>query len=262
MSYLTFSSGCLGSPEGRGEGRGGRKKESSGIQSISHLDARLILPIVLTNSFLVPPTFLTRSRHFLFLHFACPHYSIALSILGYVPGVLYAWWVIYQGREDPTTGHRINRRGPGNLVTRRSYVVVASEAPHGGQPAPGVIHHHQGQPVILKDAHGGDVQVLDRGVQPADVHVVQNGSNGHGHDHAHGTSTTTSSTSGTQIVHTHGQPVDTDPQTSTETTRHTVTENGVTKTIIRTVKRTQRAVPVETTTKVQEGQTTVVEEVA
>ncbi|KAI8346407.1 hypothetical protein B0O80DRAFT_468957 [Mortierella sp. GBAus27b] len=188
--------------------------------------------------------------------------SIALSILGYVPGVLYAWWVIYQGREDPTTGHRINRRGPGNLVTRRSYVVVASEAPHGGQPAPGVIHHHQGQPVILKDAHGGDVQVLDRGVQPADVHVVQNGSNGHGHDHAHGTSTTTSSTSGTQIVHTHGQPVDTDPQTSTETTRHTVTENGVTKTIIRTVKRTQRAVPVETTTKVQEGQTTVVEEVA
>ncbi|KAF8934917.1 hypothetical protein BGZ58_005354 [Dissophora ornata] len=76
--------------------------------------------------------------------------SVGLTLLGYGPGIAYAWWVIYTNREDPRTGRRVNGSGRPGQAQRRSYVTVASQPPPSGAPAPGVIHHYkvvqQGQP--------------------------------------------------------------------------------------------------------------------
>ncbi|KAF9349857.1 hypothetical protein BGX26_011906 [Mortierella sp. AD094] len=65
--------------------------------------------------------------------------SLGLTLFGYVPGVLHAWWVIYTNREDPRTGRRIITRTPSGS-RRRTYVQVASQPPPDGAiPPPGVI---------------------------------------------------------------------------------------------------------------------------
>ncbi|KAI1295705.1 hypothetical protein EDD11_007844 [Mortierella claussenii] len=76
--------------------------------------------------------------------------SIGLTLLGHVPGVAYAWWVIYANREDPFAPHHHGAyRRPLQAQAnsgRRSYVAVASQPlPDGAMPAPGVIHHYRGQ---------------------------------------------------------------------------------------------------------------------
>ncbi|KAK3813436.1 MAG: hypothetical protein J3Q66DRAFT_46977 [Benniella sp.] len=196
--------------------------------------------------------------------------SVALSILGFVPGVLYAWWVIYQGREDARTGQRIYQR-PG-AVPRRSYVIVAGEVPpNGAQPAPGVIHQYPGQPVVLKSPQGDEVQVLSREIQPSEGQGSGNGQQGSGQPSGQPAGgqpaggqpadgqAAGGQPGGQQVVYVQGQPVAHDPTSTTETTRHVVEENGVKKTIIRTVKKTQRVVEVPAEAKIQDGQTVVVE---
>ncbi|KAG0206589.1 hypothetical protein BGX33_007320 [Mortierella sp. NVP41] len=57
-----------------------------------------------------------------------------LTLLGHVPGIVYAWWIIYSNREDPRTNRRINHGGQNN-VHRRSYLAVAQQG-HAASPPP------------------------------------------------------------------------------------------------------------------------------
>ncbi|KAG0276003.1 hypothetical protein BGZ95_008125 [Linnemannia exigua] len=51
---------------------------------------------------------------------------LGLTLLGHVPGIVYAWWIIYTNREDPRTRRRINHHDQNN-VNRRSYLAVAQQ---------------------------------------------------------------------------------------------------------------------------------------
>ncbi|GJJ69197.1 hypothetical protein EMPS_01543 [Entomortierella parvispora] len=64
---------------------------------------------------------------------------LLLTLLGHVPGIVYAWWVIYTNREDPRPHGRVVRDGhqhPGS--GRRTYVAVASTPPQSAN----TIHHY------------------------------------------------------------------------------------------------------------------------
>ncbi|KAG0370851.1 hypothetical protein BGX24_001910 [Mortierella sp. AD032] len=66
---------------------------------------------------------------------------LGLTLLGHVPGIAYAWWIIYTNREDPRTRRRINRPGQNN-ADRRSYLAVAQQGHAAASPpsSGGVVH--------------------------------------------------------------------------------------------------------------------------
>ncbi|KAF9130550.1 hypothetical protein BGW39_002960 [Mortierella sp. 14UC] len=67
--------------------------------------------------------------------------SLGLTLLGHVPGIVYAWWIIYTNHEDPRTRRRINHHGQNN-VDRRSYLAVAQQGhvASSSPPSSGVVH--------------------------------------------------------------------------------------------------------------------------
>ncbi|KAF9543803.1 hypothetical protein EC957_000417 [Mortierella hygrophila] len=75
---------------------------------------------------------------------------LGLTLLGHVPGIVYAWWIIYTNREDPRTHRRINHGGQ-NSVDRRSYLAVAQQGHTGSPPSSGGAVTHA--------PHGHDPQV-------------------------------------------------------------------------------------------------------
>ncbi|KAF9177089.1 hypothetical protein BGZ51_009205, partial [Haplosporangium sp. Z 767] len=57
--------------------------------------------------------------------------SIGLTLLGHVPGIAYAWYIIYQHRDDPS----LNRRQV------RTYIAVPQS--QNQIPQQPVVSHHQ-----------------------------------------------------------------------------------------------------------------------
>ncbi|KAG0347139.1 hypothetical protein BG004_008418 [Podila humilis] len=61
--------------------------------------------------------------------------SLGLTLLGHVPGIVYAWWIIYQHRielQHPNPSHRglLHRDSSDNVrVVSRSYQAVGSTTP-------------------------------------------------------------------------------------------------------------------------------------
>ncbi|KAF9111804.1 hypothetical protein BGX27_004408 [Mortierella sp. AM989] len=51
--------------------------------------------------------------------------NVGLSLVGYLPGIIHAWWVIYKNREDPRTGRRVTSSPPNSQ--RRTYLQAASQ---------------------------------------------------------------------------------------------------------------------------------------
>ncbi|KAG0052716.1 hypothetical protein BGZ83_002184 [Gryganskiella cystojenkinii] len=68
--------------------------------------------------------------------------SLLLALLGYLPGVIYAWWIIYTNREDPGTHRRVRDGRHHHPNSRRSYVSVASTPPPSGNT---VQHYGSGE---------------------------------------------------------------------------------------------------------------------
>ncbi|KAF9923985.1 hypothetical protein FBU30_005971 [Linnemannia zychae] len=68
---------------------------------------------------------------------------LGVTLLGYVPGIIYAWWIIYHNREDPRTGRRINRGQ--NDVDRRTYLAVSQQGHSSSSPSSGTVHSHDPQ---------------------------------------------------------------------------------------------------------------------
>ncbi|OAQ25850.1 hypothetical protein K457DRAFT_1822618 [Linnemannia elongata AG-77] len=87
---------------------------------------------------------------------ACLPYSLGLTLLGHVPGIVYAWWIIYTNREDPRTRRRINHGGQ-NSVDRRSYLAVAQQGHADSPPSSG------GAIVHAPHSHDPQVQVHSGG---------------------------------------------------------------------------------------------------
>lgn len=84
---------------------------------------------------------------------------MGLSLVGYVPGIVYAWWIIYTNREDPRTRRRINHGGQ-NSVDRRSYLAVAQQGHAGSPPSSGggVVHAPHSQDPQVQVHSGGQSQ--------------------------------------------------------------------------------------------------------
>ncbi|KAF9340500.1 hypothetical protein BGZ91_001707 [Linnemannia elongata] len=82
--------------------------------------------------------------------------SLGLTLLGHVPGIVYAWWIIYTNREDPRTRRRINHGGQ-NSVDRRSYLAVAQQGHADSPPSSG------GAIVHAPHSHDPQVQVHSGG---------------------------------------------------------------------------------------------------
>ncbi|KAG0367294.1 hypothetical protein BGX24_003302 [Mortierella sp. AD032] len=60
--------------------------------------------------------------------------SIGLTLLGHIPGIGYAWYIIYKHRDDPNLSHRHGR----------TYVAVPQQQQ---QPQPQPQHYHATAPV-------------------------------------------------------------------------------------------------------------------
>ncbi|KAI7828180.1 hypothetical protein BC939DRAFT_443812 [Gamsiella multidivaricata] len=73
--------------------------------------------------------------------------NVCLTILGHIPGVIHAWWVIYSSREDPRAQRYQNPRAHIRYQDQqRSYANVAALPPPSGKAtAPGLIHQHPSQ---------------------------------------------------------------------------------------------------------------------
>ncbi|ORZ27736.1 hypothetical protein BCR41DRAFT_345805 [Lobosporangium transversale] len=73
---------------------------------------------------------------------------LCLTLLGHIPGVVYAWWVIYSNCEDPLAYRPLHNNSrpplrPQTSSQRRTYCeVAASPPPNGTLPEAGVIHHY------------------------------------------------------------------------------------------------------------------------
>ncbi|KAG0293887.1 hypothetical protein BGZ96_002110 [Linnemannia gamsii] len=81
---------------------------------------------------------------------------LGLTLLGHVPGIVYAWWIIYSNREDPRTRRRINQGGQNN-VDRRSYLAVAQQGHTASPPSTGgaVVHApHSQDPQVQAHSDG------------------------------------------------------------------------------------------------------------
>ncbi|CAO3574640.1 unnamed protein product [Mortierella alpina] len=169
--------------------------------------------------------------------------SVVLTVLGHIPGVIYAWWIVYENREDPVTRRRVVRptsRGS----QRRTYVQVGSTPPTS---TTGIMQYPQ---------QGAVVQVIERNMSGTIVHgeqvvetgqIVQTGQNGqNGQMVQSGNSGNGGSIhSGKQVHVTKGEPqVQHSQQTYTTTTE---TPSGPVHTT-RTVRTTKYVVPVSTTT--------------
>ncbi|KAG0196355.1 hypothetical protein BGX28_010260, partial [Mortierella sp. GBA30] len=159
---------------------------------------------------------------------------VILTVLGHIPGVIYAWWVIYHNREDPRTHQRIVRhRSEGG--ERRTYVAVASTPPPSGG---NVVHYPQQGQVVQVIERGMEVstgqgQEGQQGVQTGQVvtgQVVEGGQVLQGGKHVHVTK---------------GEPQVQHSQQSYTTTRETA--SGPVRTT-HTVHTTKYVVPVTTTT--------------
>ncbi|KAF9539387.1 hypothetical protein EC957_005446 [Mortierella hygrophila] len=58
--------------------------------------------------------------------FLPPLVTIGLTLLGHVPGIVYAWYIIYKNRDDPNLSHRHGR----------TYVAVPQEQQQQQQQQP------------------------------------------------------------------------------------------------------------------------------
>ncbi|KAF9904594.1 hypothetical protein EC991_002583 [Linnemannia zychae] len=90
------------------------------------------------------------------------HYALGLTLLGHVPGIAYAWWIIYSNREDPRTRRRINHHGQNN-VDRRSYLAVAQQGHIASSPP--------SSSGVVQVAHSHDPQVHTQ--SQTQTHVTQ-----------------------------------------------------------------------------------------
>ncbi|GJJ78490.1 hypothetical protein EMPS_10849 [Entomortierella parvispora] len=54
--------------------------------------------------------------------------SIGLTLLGHVPGIVYAWYVIYKNRDDPNSAHRHQGRVYA-AVPQQNYQATAPAQP-------------------------------------------------------------------------------------------------------------------------------------
>ncbi|KAG9063447.1 hypothetical protein KI688_004330 [Linnemannia hyalina] len=61
---------------------------------------------------------------------------IGLTLLGHVPGIVYAWYIIYKNRDDPNVSHRHGR----------TYVAVPQQQQQQQQP-PQPQHYQATAPV-------------------------------------------------------------------------------------------------------------------
>ncbi|KAF9281374.1 hypothetical protein BGZ68_006664 [Mortierella alpina] len=165
------------------------------------------------------------------------------SVLGHIPGVIYAWWIVYENREDPVTRQRLVR--PGSRGSRRRpYVAVSSTPPTS---TTSVLHYpQQGQVVQVIErnmsgtiVHGEQVvqtgQIVQTGQMVQTQQVVQSGGGNGG----------TIIQGGKQVQVTKGEPQVQHSQQSYTTT--TETPSGPVHTT-RTVRTTKYVVPVTTTT--------------
>ncbi|KAG0320518.1 hypothetical protein BGZ97_013342 [Linnemannia gamsii] len=100
--------------------------------------------------------------------------SLGLTLLGHVPGIVYAWWIIYTNREDPRTRRRINHGGQNN-VDRRSYLAVAQQGHATSPPPPGssVVHAPHSHDPQVQVHSGGQSQTQTTVTKSQEEHPEQ-----------------------------------------------------------------------------------------
>ncbi|KAF9434541.1 hypothetical protein BGZ76_007819 [Entomortierella beljakovae] len=114
--------------------------------------------------------------------------DVGLTIIGFIPGILHAWWVIYQNRIDPRTHRRILPSDG----ERRTYVTVSQEEINDGSLPPGV----KGYKVVERRVTQVPTQVVQQGqpqVQQGQTQVQQGQVTQGGSTQQYTTTTTTSS---------------------------------------------------------------------
>ncbi|KAF9954934.1 hypothetical protein BGZ72_004162 [Mortierella alpina] len=158
---------------------------------------------------------------------------VVLTVLGHIPGVIYAWWIVYENREDPRTGRRVGRPGSRGSQSRR-YVVVASTPPTSTSN------------IAQYPQQGEVVQVIERGMSGTIVHgeqVVQTGPIVQTGQLIQGGGNGGTIVQGVQV--TKGEP-----QVQHSQQSYTTTTEGPTGPVhtTRTVRTTKYVVPVSTTT--------------
>lgn len=130
---------------------------------------------------------------------ACLPYSLGLTLLGHVPGIVYAWWIIYTNREDPRTRRRINHGGQ-NSVDRRSYLAVAQQGHASSPPSSG------GGVVHAPHSHDPQVQVHSGGQSQTQTTVTKSQEQHPGLPHQNSSTRTITTTTTTRTSSNGGPP--------------------------------------------------------